>query len=89
MPESTLSPVCALCGQERPSLQCLARRGELLNVCQFCYCTEEIRELAQALPGDSPDLAVLAEGLTTLYQVVRASADAALAEQLSAQPGSR
>ena len=81
--------VCGLCEQERPHLQCLARDGALLNVCQVCFCTEEIRALASQLRSDSADLSLLAEGLSTLYQVVRASADESLAARLAAQPGSR
>ena len=56
-----------------------------MSVCQVCYCTAEIGELVATLSSESSDFTLLYEGLSALFQVVRSSADEALARRLSSE----
>ena len=63
--------VCGACGAAGRPLQCLARGGELHNVCQVCFLAQEISVLASQLRPRDATLDLTIEGLTVLYQTIR------------------
>ena len=79
MDHSAATAVCGLCQQPRGSLQCLARQGALLNVCQVCFCCEELKQLSAQLPSGHPTVSLIEEGLQTLYSVAKAEVEAQVA----------
>ena len=63
--------ICFVCGLPRPNLLALPRENSLVEACGHCYLTIEIRNLAAKLPSHHPALELSAEGLESLYQVLR------------------
>ncbi len=81
-------PVCGICHTARP-LQCLARGGLLLQVCQVCYCTEELQVLAAQLPQSSPLWDALSEGLQVLYLTAKTEIEEQAARRDASEGRSR
>ena len=72
----TAVAVCGACGAAGRPLQCLARGGELHSACQVCFLAQEISALTSALQAGDATLSLTVEGLTVLYQTVRAEVEA-------------
>ena len=62
---------CFICGLPRPVLLALPHEDSLVEACTVCFLTIEVRNLAARLPNSHPALELSAEGLESLYQVLR------------------
>ena len=78
-------PICARCQEQAGAegLFHLALRGDLVAVCPRCFLLEQIGDLTAALPRDDATRTLVAEGLTTLYEIVRDRSQAIALEALS------
>ena len=62
---------CYICGRTRPELFALPHQGSLVEACAHCFLAVEIRDLAARLPDTHPALDISAEGLETIYRILR------------------